>query len=224
MVKGVIFDFDDTLVNSLETYWRLFNCGVTRNSQPPISKEELSAAISQGKRLEVIVTEVYPHLDEAAVSACLGEMRRAFETVIQEFPITLKPESREVLGSLEEMGLRIGLVTARTEPVATMWAELEKLEIAPFFDSVVTAKEVPRKPAPDGILRCLDELGLKAQDSVFIGDTEVDIRAGQSAGVSVILISNGILDITSFDPALTLGVIDDLRQIMGYLTARTREA
>lgn len=218
MLKGVIFDFDDTLVNSLETYWRLFNRGVTGSGQAPIGKEALAAAISQGKKLKEIVSEAYPHLSEAEVGVCLGEMRRSFDAVITEYPIALKPQAREVLGALKARGLRIGLVTARVEPVAEMWAELERLGISRFFESVVTGQEIPRKPAPDGILHCLDELGLKARESVFIGDSEVDIRAGRDAGVGVILLGNGLFDRKALDPALTLAVVDDLRQVLDYLT------
>jgi len=217
VVKGVIFDFDDTLVDSLESFWQLFNCGVARNGQSPIGKEALAGAISQGKRLKAIVSETYPHLDETDVATCLREMRDITETVMQEFPVTLKPDAREVLTALKARGLRIGLVTARTATVAEMWTELKKLEIARFFDCVVTGREIPRKPAPDGILHCLNDLGLKARDSVFVGDTEMDIQAGQSAGIGVILLDNGLLDITSFNPPPTLAVVDSLRQMLDYL-------
>jgi len=224
LLKGVIFDFDDTLVNSLETYWRLFNRGVAICAQPAIDKHALGAAIGRGKRLRQVVSEFYPSLTEEEVTACLKEMSRAYDTVAQEFPISLKPHAKEVLGLLAAMGLRIGLVTARTRTVAEMWSELEDLAIAGFFGSVVTGKELPGKPAPDGVHRCLDELGIKPGESVLVGDTEMDIQAGRSAGVDVILIINGWLERDSVDPALVLAVIDDLKQLMDYLPVWTRQS
>ena len=38
------------------------------------------------------------------------------------------------------------------------WLELRRLEIAQFIDAMVTGAEAQRKPAPDGIIKCLEAL------------------------------------------------------------------
>jgi len=217
MVKGIIFDFDETLVDSLETYWQIFQCGVKKLNLPVPKREELAALLSEGKGLLEILSQVYPALDKEAILNCAEEMREAVNDVVQEFPVTIKPGAKELLRSLKMKGIKIGLVTGRTLLSEQMWAELRELSIAQFFDAVVTGGEQPRKPAPDGIIACLEKLNVTPGDTVFVGDTKADLIAGKKAGVRVIVLSNhGAIFETAVHEQPDM-VIDDLTQLVGFL-------
>lgn len=217
MIKGIIFDFDETLVNSLETYWQIFNRGATKLNLPPASKEKLVALLSKGRDLKGIVSEIYPSLDTDAILNCTREMQQAYAEVEREFPITLKPRVKEVLRLLKMKGLKIGLVTGRVVPLEKMWAELDRLGITQFFDAVVTGIEARRKPAPDGVIKCLEELKLPSKDCVLIGDAQADVTAGKEAGVRVIVLSTGVCSGEILDTEQPDMVIDDLTQLGGFL-------
>jgi len=217
MIKGIIFDFDETLVNSIETYWQVFRCGAQRLSLPIPKREELTTLLSEGKGLLEILSQIYPTMDEEAILNCAGEMREALSDVVKEFPVTIKPGAKELLGSLKMKGVKIGLVTGRVFPSEQMWTELRGLSIAQFFDAIVTGSDQPRKPAPDGIIACLEKLDLAAEDSVFVGDAKSDIIAGKKAGVRVIVLSNeGDVDET-FAPEQPDMVIDNLTQLVMFI-------
>ena len=217
MVKGIIFDFDETLVNSLETYWQVFRCGAEGLNLSAPKREELVALLSEGRGLLEILSQVYPTLDKEAILNCAGKMREVFTDVVKEFPITIKPEVKEVLSSLKMKGVKIGLVTGRVFSAEEMWAELRELSIAQFFDAVVTGSDQPRKPAPDGIIACLGKLNLAAEDSVIVGDTKADLIAGKKAGVRVIVLSNGGTVGETFAPEQPDTVIDNLTQLVRLL-------
>ncbi|HEY87497.1 MAG TPA: HAD family hydrolase [Dehalococcoidia bacterium] len=217
MVKGIIFDFDETLVNSLETYWQVFRCGAQRLNLPAPKREELAALLSEGKGLLEILSQIYPALDKEAILNCAGKMREAFTDVVIEFPITIKPEVKGVLSSLKMKGVKIGLVTGRICSSEQMWAELRGLSIAQFFDAVVTGGDQPRKPAPDGIITCLEKLNLAAEDSIIVGDAKSDLIAGKKAGVRVIVLSSEGAVGETFAPEQPDMVIDNLSQLVRFL-------
>jgi len=221
MVQGIIFDFDDTLADSLETYWRIFCCGAEKLNLPAPSRQELALLLSEGKPILGIIAEVYPTLDKDTIQTCVGEMRQAASEVAQEFPITLKPEAKAVLGALKSKGLKIGLVTGRVFPSEEMWADLRKFDIARFFDAVVTGHDQPRKPAPEGVLKCLEEMKLTPEDCVFVGDTRADLIAGKKAGVRVIVLSNGAAISQALATEQPHAIIDNLSQLVGFLEQDT---
>ena len=217
MIKGIIFDFDETLVDSLETYWQVFCCVARRLNLLAPKREELASLLGEGGGLLEILSHVYPTLDEAAILNCAREMQEASRDVIKEFPITVKPGVKDVLGLLKMKGIKIGLVTGRVFPSEQMWDELKDLGIDRFFDVVVTGNDQPRKPAPDGIIACLEKLDLAPQDCVIVGDAKADLIAGKRAGVRVIVLSNGgnvSETLASEQPDM---IIDDITQLAGFL-------
>jgi HAD superfamily hydrolase (TIGR01549 family) len=216
MVKGIIFDFDDTLVNSQETYWQIF-LHVARSLNLPVPKrEELAARLKEGLALSEIISKIYPALGREAIANCADKMREASREVMKEFPVTVKPEVREVLGLLRTRGIKIGLVTGRVFPSERMWSELRELGLSGFFDAVVTGSDQPRKPAPDGIIACLAQLDLSAEDVVLVGDAKSDLIAGKRAGVRVIVLNEGSTGGTS-GPEQPDMVIDNLAKLMKFM-------
>ena len=59
---------------------------------------------------------------------------------------------------------------------------------------MVTGAEAPAKPAPDGLIKCIKELGLSAEECVFVGDSRVDVIAGRKAGVKTVAVHTGVAD------------------------------
>ncbi len=100
-----------------------------------------------------------------------------------------EPGVRAMLGRLRAAGLRTGLLTNRRR--ALFGGELRRVDGSGWedlFDVLVCGDDVPRrKPAPDMVLRALDELGLRAGPEVwFIGDSTTDVIAARQAGVRAI--------------------------------------
>ncbi len=85
----------------------------------------------------------------------------------------------ELVGSLKAAGIKVGCITNKVEPVA-------KDIINTFFggmDKVYGQTDgVPNKPDPMLTLRALSELGIKPQECLFVGDSEVDMQTACAAG------------------------------------------
>jgi phosphoglycolate phosphatase-like HAD superfamily hydrolase len=61
-----------------------------------------------------------------------------------------------------------------------------------LFDGIVGREDVEiRKPHPEPVLKCLGHLGLAPQETVYIGDSPIDIQAGKAAGSYTIGVLTG---------------------------------
>jgi HAD superfamily hydrolase (TIGR01509 family) len=193
-IKGVIFDLDGTLIDTLEAFTRAFNRGIEKFDPETISEEKLADFLNRALRLEHILLELFPStFEEPEVrSQCLAEILKSYITELEQDKVFLNPGVGEVLPVLKAMGLKIGIVTGRTTSGEQKWTELHRLNIAHFIDSMVTAAEAPRKPAPDGISKCSKEMGLSPDECVLVGDSQADIITGKAAGSITIAIPTGV--------------------------------
>jgi HAD superfamily hydrolase (TIGR01509 family) len=193
-IKGVLFDLDGTLIDTLEAYTRAFNQGIKKFDLEPISEEKLASFLNRALGLESILRELFPsHFEKPEIRLqCLTEIAKAYRTEVEQRKVSLKPGTREVLSKLKEMGLKIGIVTGRTTSGELKWAELHWLNIAHFIDSIVTGADAPRKPSPDGAVKCANEIGLSPEECVLVGDSQADIITGKAAGIITIAIPTGV--------------------------------
>ena len=93
----------------------------------------------------------------------------------------------ETLRKLRERGFRLGMISVCSEEVAELW---EETQFAGLFDSTVFSCSVGlRKPDPAIYRLALDELGVEANEALFVGDGANDELAGaERVGIRAVLI------------------------------------
>ena len=89
-------------------------------------------------------------------------------------------------------GLRLAIISNKPDPAVQELAEA-------FFPGVLEvavgeSAAVRRKPDPDAVLHAAEQMGLKASDCVYVGDTEVDIQTARNAGMDCITVTWGFRD------------------------------
>jgi HAD superfamily hydrolase (TIGR01509 family) len=190
-LKGVIFDLDGTLIDSLDTYKNAFNRIVKRYHLRPIDIRDMADFLNQFVSLAQLLTQLYPSLSSHEIKAFMTEMKSEFIALAKDH-ITLQPHVREVLQTLKEQGMKIGVATGRMSTGSSKWRDLKNLGIDCLIDAVVTGGETKPKPDPASLIKCTLELGLSLNECIFVGDSKADIIAGKSAGVKVIAVSTGV--------------------------------
>ncbi len=218
-IKGVIFDLDGTLIDTLETYTRAFNQGIAGFNLASVSKETLATFLNRALPLDKILVELFPiPFEKKAIRLeCLGEIQKAY-TALEKENVILKPGVEEILPKLREMGLKIGIVTARTTSGETKWRELRRLGINHFIDAMVTGAEAERKPATGSLMECIRQLGLSPAECISVGDSRTDIITGKAAGVITIALPTGVAtreDLCQENPA---AIIDNLTELTRYVS------
>jgi putative hydrolase of the HAD superfamily len=97
----------------------------------------------------------------------------------------LASTTHALLDALHDRGLKVGLVSNALDPPRLLHRDLEQMGVAERLDVAVFSSEVGwRKPHPAIFERALEVLGVRASDSLFVGDTlATDIKGAWLLGM-----------------------------------------
>jgi HAD superfamily hydrolase (TIGR01509 family) len=183
-LKGVIYDCDGVLFDSIEANMRLYNDLCSAVGRTPLKEEEIKY--------------VHSHTVYEALHFIFGQEngleKRASESLKQidwrEYIVYLKmePYLLQILNLLKATGILRAINTNRT---TSMKHIMERFHLWPFFDMVVTALDVKNpKPHPESIEKIIQKLNLNKEEAVFVGDSEVDQQTAKSSGIKFIAYKN----------------------------------
>jgi HAD superfamily hydrolase (TIGR01509 family) len=220
-IKGVIFDLDQTLIDSLQAFTEAFNRGIERLGLDPVTEEMVASFLDNGWGMEKMLSEAFPSVffEEETRKQCQDEIRQAYLELEPE-KVVLKSGVERTLRSLKEKGAKIGIVTGRMSKGDGKWLELRRLNIHHYIDAMITAAEAPAKPAPDGLISCAKALGLLTEECVYVGDSRLDIRAGKKAGLLTVGIQTGVAGkelLVKEGPDYILGEVPELLKCLSEL-------
>lgn len=169
---AALFDWDGTIVDTLPLIYRanvtvLGELGITMSRT--WFRERYTPDWRRGYRELGVPEHLWGRTSERWAEE-MGRMR----------PKAL-PWARRGLRRLRAHGVRLGLVTASTRGVVE--PNLERLNLAGLFEVAWYADDVTHsKPHPEALIAALDEMGLAAADTVYVGDTTVDLAMASAAG------------------------------------------
>jgi HAD superfamily hydrolase (TIGR01509 family) len=188
-LEAVVFDVDGTLVDSVGAY-HLVASRVAEAHGYVVEADMVRRALDAD-------VPFWPQVigdragDEAFVATLRAATHAAWPDVLRRH-VRCFDGAREALQALRDAGLRLGICTASG---GETFAALEAAGLFGFFDAVVTAADVThRKPHPEGLLQCLERLGVEAGRAAYVGDTAVDVRASHAAGMWPVGILTGAGD------------------------------
>jgi HAD superfamily hydrolase (TIGR01509 family) len=183
--RAAIFDLDGTLVDSMPLVFAMFSYAVEPFRPRPTSAEVMD---SLGGPPETCIRRLLgasaaPSLPEANARMLAYEQEH-FEDVV---PFE---GSRELLEALHGSGIQLAVWTGRDRHSTTSILRAHGLE--PLFGALVCGDDLDsHKPDPAGLLQVLETLGVRPEDTLFLGDTEFDVEGGYGAGVPTIMIHHG---------------------------------
>jgi pyrophosphatase PpaX len=176
-IKAVLFDLDGTLVDSSEAIIEAVE-KVLELKGLACNRAEVARMI--GVPLENIFGVLAPDLSEQEIWQLVHEYRKYYMVHHLE-NTTIHQSTQMVLRKLKTKGFKLGIITGKyREPVMDV---LSHFGIAELFDVVVTGYEVIKhKPAPDIVLEAAKRLGISPKQCVVVGDSPLDVQAGNQAG------------------------------------------
>lgn len=124
----------------------------------------------------------------------------------------LYPGVAVTLTRLRESEVPLALVTSLSAQVLEMG--LDRNDLGGAFDVVIHPGNcTARKPSPTPLLRALDALGVDTQDTLYVGDSQVDADCAERAGVDFAWASYGHGTVEP-PPAMTLGRFADVERLL----------
>jgi HAD superfamily hydrolase (TIGR01509 family) len=179
--RAVIFDLDGVLADS-EPWWSDIDAKLLAEYGVPYRGEYHRNVLGVSYRLAV---EFYKKAFGLSVPT-EEMMRRRGEIATQFFAnrVGLFPSAKEVVQELRQMNLRLAVATSSVSASARPF--LNRHQLTPFFDVIVTGDEIERgKPHPDIYLRAAEKLGVAASACLVIEDALPGIAAAKAANMRV---------------------------------------
>lgn len=211
---GVLWDMDGTLIDSTQQHWITWRDSLAAEEYT-LTYETF--AERYGQRNDTLLRGLLgDDLTDEAIERISERKEQRYRQMVYADGMQLLPGVQYWLDTLRVQGWRQAIVTSA--PRANLDTILEVLQLAPFFDTLVSAEDIKRgKPDPEPFLHAAAQLGIAPVHCVVVEDSPAGIEAGRRAGMATI----GVLTSqTELDADL---VVDRLDQIAADSFARLVE-
>ncbi len=185
-----IFDLDGTLLNTLGDLCASCNYALKTMGFPTRTLDEVRCFVGNG--VAKLIERAVPEGTSAELTAeTLDVFRRHYldHGLDTTCPYDGIPE---MLAELKRKGKRIAVVSNK-------FNDATRQLCAHFFpDTVEVAigetSTIRKKPAPDTVIEAMRQLGVTAEDAVYIGDSDVDVMTARNSGMPCISVLWGFRD------------------------------
>ncbi|MBQ9061201.1 MAG: HAD-IA family hydrolase [Eubacterium sp.] len=244
--KAVFFDMDGTVLNTLEDLTIALNYAMEQTGhRHDYTMETVRCFFGSGIRVAIrraLALENNPEMQaedliridteadpENAGSSARSDRKyrepdeiRRIRTVYQPYyeqhcndHTVPYPGIMELLEELRQRGIRTAVISNKPDAAVQILAD----ELFPgLFDFAAGEKPgTARKPAPDLVLETADAMQLKAEEILYVGDSEIDLQTAANAGMDCAAVTWGFRNremLTKLQPAY---LIDDTAGLPGLL-------
>jgi len=190
MTDTILFDLDGTLLDSLNDLWASVNYALAQNNMPLRKKSEVRSFLGNGAKH--LITNSLPN---GCSSDIILSTYKCFKShYILHSMDTTKPYDGiiELLDNIKRHNFKTGIISNKPDKAVQ---HLYKKYFRKYIDIAIGETEgIKRKPYPDMIIKALHLLNSSPQDSIYIGDSEVDIATALNSELRCISVSWGYRD------------------------------
>ena len=185
-IRLIIFDLDGTLVDSIQDITNALNFGFEPYGIPSLSTAEVAGLVGEGS-----VRLVEKIIERNNLSADKRMVIERFADYYRSHIVDYTKPYPGVAEMLEEMKhYKKAVVSNKLEAFSK--ETLAYLGLSGYFDIIVGGDGTSeRKPSPMPIHHVLSILGVKPEESVIVGDSEIDVHTGKAASVKTVAVTYG---------------------------------
>jgi HAD superfamily hydrolase (TIGR02253 family) len=197
MIKAVVFDLDNTLVDFMAMKNQAIDSAIhaMRDAGLRLSHDEIRKRIDaiyaeRGIEFQSVFDQLlfdeFSKVDYKILASGIIAYRRA-----REAALVLYPHVYLTLIGLMKMNLRLAVVS--DAPGREAWLRLCYLNLHHIFDAVVTYDDTQmRKPNREPFIEVLKRLGVRAEESLMVGDwAERDVVGAAQVGMKTVFARYG---------------------------------
>ncbi len=206
----ILFDFDGCLARTLDIWLNAYKETFAEENLYPSDRE--------------ITTQVFGDWNGPKKFGAKDNdqyTEKLLNRVNSNYPnAQLYANSVEILKYVKSLNKKMALITS--SQLAMIDKALINNKIKNFFDTILTAEDVTKhKPDPEIILKALERLGGRKEQTLVIGDSKSDLGAAKNAGVDSVLfypkshqLFYELEYLKSFDPKYIIGNLTELKKII----------
>jgi len=181
--KAAIFDLDGTLLDTIADICVSLNTALSQNGCQTYTDDEGKLLVGSG--VKVLIDRAMPlETDEEKKEKVLNEYRAFYSRDLMKKTRPFTNMVR-ILQELTDNGLKIGVVSNKPDN------DTKRLVLHYFPDvnfSYISGsrRDIPHKPDPAIVHLALDAMGFLPEETVYIGDSDVDIETGKNAKMATV--------------------------------------
>jgi len=201
MIKAIIFDIDNTLLDFMTMKSNAINAAVDGMIANGLDIEK-EIAVKQifdiynfkgyehQKVLNEFITNTVGHIDYKMLAAGIVEYKLA-----KEASLSLYPGVKDTMINLSNFGLKLGILS--DAPSREAWIRMYILKIHKIFDEVVTFDDTGfHKPAKEPFIKIKELLDVEFHECLMVGDwPERDIKGARQFGMKTAFAKYGATEI-----------------------------
>ncbi|MFC2090379.1 HAD family hydrolase [Bacteroidota bacterium] len=212
-VKGIIFDLDGTLVDSIEDLGDAANALFEKHGYPTYEKEDFIKWIGNGAA-KFIQEGIGSVIDKNILKDYVAEFKEIYMCKLTE-KSKLYDGVKILLDELSKQNVKMSVLSNKphlhTQKMASYFLD------SWTFESIDGQKDdVPRKPDPTSALTIAENMGIEPGNILFIGDSAGDIRTALSAGMIPVWVSWGYGDPDASEKSQTI-IVTEPEEILSLL-------
>ncbi|RLA09703.1 MAG: HAD family hydrolase [Gammaproteobacteria bacterium] len=185
-VRTVVFDWDGTLADSIDTIVHCMQLAATSVGLPLPADNAVRNIIGLG--LAEAVAKLFPHTDGELLSATVEAYRQHYLTPGHR-EVTLFSGVIELLDELDRLGYLLTVATGKSR--RGLDHALAESGLTSRFVATRTVDECHSKPHPQMLLELAEYTGVELNEVLMIGDGVMDMQMASNAGVAAVAVSSG---------------------------------
>jgi phosphoglycolate phosphatase len=218
--KLLIFDLDGTLIDSREDLANSINAMLIHFGKKKLPHEVIASYIGDGAPMLVRRSLGDPDDENFVQDAVLYFMSWYRE---HKLDTTYVYEGvKEALNAIQTSrdGKPLKMAVLSNKPVGPSRAIVEALGLGPYFFQVYGGNSFhTKKPDPTGVQALLEEAGVAAEETVIIGDSDIDVLTARNSGIYSVGVTYGLAPHTLQDAPPDV-LIDHPRELADVLGNR----
>ncbi len=179
-IRAVVFDLDGTLLNTITDIADALNEALAQHQFPTYTYDEVRYLIGGG--IERLVRRGVPAgTSESIFQAVLTTTRSIYDIWLNRSTCPYQGII-ELLERLTLAGVKTAIVTNKPHHAALLCVE-KFFSNHPFFAVEGDREGFPLKPDPQALLPLLERMGVTPNETLYVGDSDVDMQISTASGV-----------------------------------------
>lgn len=214
MIKGIIFDLDGTLLNTVDDIKRHLNKTLVEFGYNEVTSEEVKSFLGNGGKA-LVTKAVKDEIEEEKLLTMVTRYTKLYNDVNANTLTKPYDGIMALIKGLMSLGIKTAITSNKMQSGVTA---LNETVFDGLMDVAIGESEIsPLKPNPQMVFNALNEMELTKEEVLFIGDTEVDLLTATNANIKSVAVSWGFRTkefLTSLEPDY---IIDEPSELLNII-------
>ncbi len=214
-MKTVLFDLDGTLLDTIAGLQIALNEVLGLRGLPLHTPQAMRQMVGEG--IEVLIDRALPESqrNDATINQIVLEMKVAYDRVWEQGTQPY-PGIPQMLAQIQHAGVPCSVLSNKPDEFTRVMVQHYFNDI-PFVHVRGSLPGVPKKPEPDVALQIAAMMGGTPEQSIFVGDTWVDIQTGVRAGMKTAGVLWGFRDEAELKKAGATVIVSNPQELARYI-------